>query len=115
MHRCFADRTQGPYASLGCPGALAARNLGELAALRCKETSDHVPLHVSLVGQGAFKNPRAVMSRSFSHLLSALRGFDVAVYFHGYGDEDVKIILGVLKELGENNIEVKPFRDFFEA
>jgi len=217
MHRYFEDRTQGPYASLGCPGALAARNsfyrdaadsvaqpffegfpesykkgyfepslipaaklqqsleycrshvgnlamlaqqgrsvfgpqivqvfaaapsfqgetmpkfgsavgkicdvlvshqygaLGKLAALHSKNTSRHVPLHVSLVGQGAFNNPREVMSNSFESLLSAVQGFDVSVYFHGYGKQDVEIILGVLKELGKKNVEVKTSQDFFKA
>ena len=89
--------------------------LGELAALRSKETGQHVPLHVSLVGQGAFNNPREVMSKSFALLLSAVRGFDVSVYFHGYGDEDVTIILRVLNELGRKNVKVHTSRDFFSA
>ena len=217
MYRYFADQTQGPYASLGCPGALAARNsfyrdrddlvvqpffsyfpesykkgyfepslippaklqksldyclsrvgslamlaqqgrsvfgpqivqvfaaapsfqgeempasssavgkicdvlvshqygaLGELAALHSMETRQHVPLHVSLVGQGAFNNPREVMSNSFARLLSAVRGFNVSVYFHGYGKRDVNIILGVLEKLGKKSVEVKMSQEFFKA
>ena len=87
--------------------------LGQLAAIRSLELSARVPLHVSLVGQGAFNNPREVMITSFRSLLEAVKDFDVDVYFHGYGEADVANILHDLKKIGVERTEVMQDADFY--
>ena len=87
--------------------------LGQLAAIRSLGLSARVPLHVSLVGQGAFNNPREVMITSFRSLLDAVKGFDVDVYFHGYGETDVANILHDLRKIGVERTEVMQDIDFY--
>jgi hypothetical protein len=87
--------------------------LGQLAAIRSLKLSARVPLHVSLVGQGAFNNPREVMITSFRSLLDAVKDFDVDVYFHGYGEADVANILHDLEKIGVKITEVMQDVDFY--
>ena len=85
-----------------CDGivSLQYEALGKLAALRSEAIGRHVRLHVTLVGQGAFKNPPEAMRSSFRSLLGSLRGYDVAVYVHAWSPADVDKAQAALREAG---------------
>ena len=74
--------------------------LGRLAALHSMQIKQTVQLHITLVGQGAFNNPKQVMANSFEKLLEALRGYDVVVHVHAFGPKDVEIAKLAIKEAG---------------
>lgn len=59
--------------------------IGKLAVLRSIASGMPTPVHVTLVGQGAFKNPREIMKSAFKGLAEAVSGYDkVKVYVHTY-------------------------------
>lgn len=77
------------------------RAIAQIAALRSVEIGKNVPLHLTLVGQGAFKNPPGVMRDAFQAVYETVNGFDVTVYFHGFNDSDIKTITdNIPAELG---------------
>ena len=72
------------------------RAVAQLAAMRSVVSKARVPLHLTLVGQGAFNNPPSVMKAAFLAVLATVECFDVDVYVHGYSKEDVKKIRGFM-------------------
>lgn len=60
-----------------------------LAAIRSKQTGMPEPLHLTLVGQGAFNNPPEIMRAAMQAVNEEVAGTDVAIYLHGYSLADV--------------------------
>ena len=91
--------------------------LGALAMLRAAESGTRVNLHITLIGQGAFRNPPQVMETAFALLLEAIGGADVIVHVHAWSADDVDAALAALskslslKEL--NAIRIIPSDDFY--
>jgi hypothetical protein len=87
--------------------------VAKIAAMRSVVSSERVPLHLTLVGQGAFNNPPSVMKAAFEAVYSTVRFYDVDVYFHGYSEADVgKIRRGLPGHL--NDIELMSAETFFK-
>lgn len=61
----------------------------QAAAILARETGKQVPLHLTLVGQGAFNNPSSVVGKALEAVKKELEGTDVHVYLHGFKDEEV--------------------------
>jgi hypothetical protein len=87
--------------------------LGQLAAIQSIKLQARIPLHVTLVGQAAFKNPVEVMNSSFKALMSTIKDFNVDVYFHGWSDADVNTILTALKSTGTKHVKVLEEKEFY--
>ena len=68
------------------------RAIAQIAAIRSTHTQDRVPLHLTLVGQGALKNRGSVMVAAFQTVYDTIIGFPVDVYLHGYTADDVTSI-----------------------
>ncbi len=66
--------------------------IAALAALRSTLTADRVPLHLTLVGQGAFNNPPSVMTAAFAAVVDRVKTANVDVYFHGYSADSIASI-----------------------
>lgn len=58
------------------------RATAQIAALRSLVAGTRVPLHLTLVGQGAFKNPGSVLHGALEAVFDAVNGFNVDVYIH---------------------------------
>jgi hypothetical protein len=72
------------------------RTIAQIAVLRSAEIQTRVPPHLTLVGQGVFNNPPSVIKSAFQAVYDTVNGFDVDVYFHGYGDADMGKVKGNL-------------------
>jgi len=68
------------------------RAVARIAAMRSVRIKARVPLHLTLVGQGAFNNPPSVMKAAFEAVYSTVRDYEVDVFIHGYNDNDVEKI-----------------------
>ena len=66
--------------------------VAQIAAMRSLETAQRVPLHLTLVGQGAFRNPPRAMEIAFKAVCDIVSGYNVDVYFHGYSPNDIELI-----------------------
>jgi hypothetical protein len=63
--------------------------IAKLAVIRSVSTGGEVPVHFTLVGQGAFNNPASVMANSFKKVAQIVKGYNkIKVYIHGYGAQD---------------------------
>lgn len=63
--------------------------IAKLAVIRSVSTGQEVPVHFTLVGQGAFHNPASVMANSFKKVAQIVKGYNkIKVYIHGYGAGD---------------------------
>ena len=59
--------------------------MAQLAALRSLIPGTHrVPLHLTLVGQGVFKNPPSVLQNALRVVLDIVQFYNVDVYIHGF-------------------------------
>lgn len=65
------------------------RAIAQLAAIRSLLEGKNVPLELTMVGQGAFANPPEVLKKAFEEVKKVVAGFDVTVYVHAYGDNNV--------------------------
>ena len=72
--------------------------VAKIAAMRSVVSSARVPLHLTLVGQGAFNNPPSVMKAAFDAVYCAVKAYDVDVYFHGFSAADVGKIRAALPQ-----------------
>ena len=88
--------------------------IGRLAAVISRHGDLRVPLHLTLLGMGAFKNPPEVMETAFKMLFAATRGFNVDVYIHAYNDADVTQVQGFLRAL-KVQASVVTTKDFYKA
>ncbi|CAO5681817.1 MAG: hypothetical protein NEHIOOID_00388 [Holosporales bacterium] len=55
-----------------------------IAVLESIKTGKSVNLHLTCVGQGAFKNPKSVMNEAFKRVAKVVNGFNVNVFVHLY-------------------------------
>ena len=59
--------------------------IAKLAVMRSIATGQTVPLHLTLVGQGAFNNPPSIMSDALHAVANIVRGHaNVRVFVHGF-------------------------------
>jgi hypothetical protein len=90
--------------------------LGALAARRAAETGRCVNLHVTLLGQGAFRNPPEVMETALALLLSAVGDADVVVYVHAWSPPDVEAASEALSKFSTSESpEIVPSKNFYRS
>lgn len=78
------------------------RAVARIAVMRSRFTRSRVPLHLTLVGQGVFKNPPSVLKEALAAVYETIRLCAVDVYIHGYNDKDIKLIHASLpRDLGQ--------------
>jgi len=59
--------------------------IAQLAVMRSLHTrSERVPLHLTLVGQGAFKNPYSVLNNSLKAVYEIVKNHNIDVYIHSF-------------------------------
>jgi hypothetical protein len=63
--------------------------IAKIAVMRSMVVTKRVPLHLTLVGQGAFNNPEEVMVKALNKVIEIVRDFNIDVFFHGYSEQDV--------------------------
>ncbi len=61
----------------------------QLAVIRSRETGQPVPLHLTMVGQGAFGNDPSVMKEAMEAVAKVVKGENVQVYVHAFSPKDV--------------------------
>lgn len=67
--------------------------IAKLAVIRSMETKNKVPLHLTLIGQGAFNNPIEIIKNSLEIISKILKGIDsVKVFIHVFGQKAEEII-----------------------
>ena len=90
--------------------------LGVLAAKKAAETGRCVNLHVTLLGQGAFRNPPEVMETALALLLEAVGDADVVVYVHAWSPSDVEAASSVLSKVATlESPEIVPSKNFYRS
>lgn len=63
--------------------------LAKLAVIRSLENNTIVNLHLTLVGQGAFNNPLAVLQTSLRKVADVVKGHEnIHVYIHAFDEKD---------------------------
>lgn len=60
--------------------------LAQAAAVRSIETGKNVKLHVTMIGHGVFNNPEETVEAALKALKTELKGYDVTVFLHYYGN-----------------------------
>lgn len=71
-------------------GGAQYKALAELAALRCLQTGERVPLHLTLLGQGTCRNPASVLQTALTQVRAVLEpAYPVDVYVHAYSVLDL--------------------------
>ena len=75
--------------------------LGKVAAIMSKQAENPpVALHLTLVGQGVFKNPPEVMKTAMQAVADEIEGSNVQVFVHGYKAEEAQRVSDMLEQLG---------------
>lgn len=64
------------------------KSIAQVAAIRSKQTTEPISLHLTLVGQGAFKNPPEIIKKSVEKVKEELRNTNVKVYLHSWSEKD---------------------------
>lgn len=84
--------------------------IAKIAAIRAYLTDTSIPLHLTMVGQGVFKNPPEVMTQSFERLAEICKYHPgVHVYTHVFSGDDKNLFERVTKELvDKEKIIIKP-------
>jgi hypothetical protein len=86
------------------------RAVAQIAVMRSLVLGGRVNLHLTLVGQGAFNNPETVLKSALKAVHKTVACYNVDVYIHGYGDNDVKKIS---RNLPLDNINTITKDEFF--
>ena len=73
--------------------------IAKLAAIQSIATGKRVNIHLTLIGQGVFKNRLEVIYSAMAEIYKYINGFNINVYIHAFKDLDVIKI----KELLKNN------------
>jgi hypothetical protein len=73
--------------------------IAKLAAIQSIATGKRVNIHLTLIGQGVFKNRLEVINSAIAEIYKYINGFNINVYIHAFKDLDVIKI----KELLKNN------------
>jgi hypothetical protein len=67
------------------------RAIAQLAVIKSLDSDQPVNLHLTLVGQGAFRNNPAVLANSLVAVKEVVSGFKVHVFVHSYDkNQDIK-------------------------
>jgi hypothetical protein len=75
--------------------------IAKLAAIQSVATEKRVNIHLTLIGQGFFKNRKEVMNLAMSEFYKYINGYNINVYVHTFKDSDINIVKESLKN---NNI-----------
>jgi hypothetical protein len=75
--------------------------IAKIAAIQSVATDKRVNIHLTLIGQGFFKNRKEVMNLAMSEFYKYINGYNVNVYIHTFKDSDINIVKESLKN---NNI-----------
>lgn len=86
------------------------RAMAQMACIRADETGKNVKMHVSMVGCGAFNNPRETIVPALKAMRDELRGHDVTVFLHSFG-RDVDIWDSAVNELGIKAVPLERWRE----
>ncbi|WP_156865133.1 hypothetical protein [Pajaroellobacter abortibovis] len=71
--------------------------IGKLAVIRSLIAQQNVPVHLTLVGQGAFNNPPSVLKVALKRLADVIKGCPrVYVYLHAYNEAGQQKVRGVV-------------------
>lgn len=62
--------------------------IAQVAAIMSKQTDTPISLHLTLVGQGAFRNPPEVIKSAIKKVKEELEGTNVNVFLHGHYSSD---------------------------
>jgi hypothetical protein len=75
--------------------------IAKLAAIQSVATGKRVNIHLTLIGQGVFKNRQEVINSAMAEIYKYINGFNINVYIHAFTDFDITIAKQSLKN---NNI-----------
>jgi hypothetical protein len=75
--------------------------IAKLAAIQSIATGKRVNIHLTLIGQGVFKNRQEVIISAMAEIYKYINGFNINVYIHAFTDFDASIAIQSLKN---NNI-----------
>ncbi|MGE4350164.1 MAG: hypothetical protein AB7D28_10400 [Candidatus Berkiella sp.] len=94
-----ATPTEGSVEDKICKKLVVAQYvaLAQLAVIRSREIGQTVPLHLTLVGQGAFNNHPTVMKEAMDEVAKIIKGNNVAVYIHAYDQNADNILKSQMK------------------
>ena len=71
-------------------------SIAKIAVIRSLLTDSVVPLHLTLVGQGVFNNPPAIIERALNRVAAITASYNVQVYVHVFGASNKKKVLDSL-------------------
>ncbi|RZI45518.1 hypothetical protein [Candidatus Finniella inopinata] len=87
------------------------RATAQLAVMKAVKTGRRIPLHLTLIGQGAFKNPSDVMKKALKDVYDTVQGYDVDVYIHVFSKSGLdKLQPNLPSEIG--TLTVSSNKDF---
>ncbi|MBS0289117.1 MAG: hypothetical protein JSS07_03635 [Proteobacteria bacterium] len=93
--------------------------IAHMARATSLKTGKREPLHLTMVGQSAFKNPESVMGKAIEEVMKIVKGSNVDVYINAYSNNDEKLLDNQIKridpEMKKFNIEYVGARRFREA
>jgi hypothetical protein len=75
--------------------------IAKLAAIQSIATGKRVNIHLTLIGQGVFKNRQEVINSAMAEINKYINGFNINIYIHAFTDFDANIAKQSLKN---NNI-----------
>jgi len=75
--------------------------IAKLAAIQSIATGKRVNIHLTLIGQGVFKNRQEVINSALAEIYKYINGFNIKLYIHAFKDFDFIIAKQSLKN---NNI-----------
>jgi len=75
--------------------------IAKLAAIQSIATGKRVNIHLTLIGQGVFKNRQEVINSAMAEINKYINGFNINIYIHAFTDFDASIAKQSLKN---NNI-----------
>lgn len=110
---CFYAPTFDSWGGKICNLLVSAQYeaIAKLAVIQSVMRSQTVPLHLTLVGQGAFNNPPEVMKSAFEAVAQAVKGYNVHVYIHAFSPGDVaKVMDSLSANYIFNNIDKEEFK-----
>ncbi|CAO4834808.1 MAG: hypothetical protein CNLJKLNK_00791 [Holosporales bacterium] len=80
-----------------------------IAVLESIKTGEAVNLHLTLVGQGAFKNPKSVMEEAFKRVAKVVNGFNLNVFVHLYMPDQYFEDKALAPEFNISRMNIKQF------
>jgi nicotinic acid mononucleotide adenylyltransferase len=81
--------------------------LGHIAIIEAARLRKRVSLHVTMVGQGVFANPKSVFADALQQLVEVVQAHPVDVFLHGWKDEEVTTLEALLKNNTLQQLNVK--------